>query len=124
MVLLLVLIGGATRLTESGLSITEWKPVTGVVPPLTHAAWEAEFSRYRQIPEYTELNAGMSLRQFKAIYLWEFAHRFWARLVGLALALPMVVFLWRGQLRGRLAWRVGGLLALTALQGALGWYMV
>jgi len=124
MVLLLVLIGGATRLTESGLSITEWKPVTGVIPPLGQRAWEAEFARYQQIPEYQQLNLGMSLAQFQVIYLWEFSHRLWARLVGLALALPLVVFLWRRELRGALAWRIGGILLLTGLQGAMGWYMV
>lgn len=124
MVLVLVLVGGATRLTESGLSITEWKPVTGVIPPLDEALWEAEFARYKQIPEYTELNAGMTLAQFKVIYLWEFAHRFWARLVGLALALPLAWFLWRRQLPAPMARRIGLILLLTALQGALGWYMV
>ncbi|MEZ4411421.1 MAG: COX15/CtaA family protein [Gemmatimonadales bacterium] len=124
MVLVLVLIGGATRLTESGLSITEWKPVTGVLPPLDRAAWEAEFTRYQQIPEYQQLNFGMSLAQFQVIYLWEFSHRLWARLVGLALALPLVFFLWRKELRGALAWRIGGILLLTGLQGAMGWYMV
>ncbi|TFG46668.1 MAG: heme A synthase [Gemmatimonadales bacterium] len=124
MVLVLVLIGGATRLTESGLSITEWKPVTGVLPPLDHAAWEAEFARYQQIPEYQQLNMGMTLAQFQVIYLWEFSHRLWARLVGLALALPLAFFLWRREVRGALAWRIGGILLLTGLQGAMGWYMV
>ena len=124
MVLLLVLIGGATRLTESGLSITEWKPVTGVVPPLDHASWEAEFARYQQIPEYQQLNIGMTLAEFQGIYLWEFTHRLWARLVGLALALPLAVFLWRREVRGPLGWRIGAILILTGLQGAMGWYMV
>jgi cytochrome c oxidase assembly protein subunit 15 len=123
-VLLLVLIGGATRLTESGLSITEWRPVTGVVPPLDRAAWEAEFARYRQIPEYQRLNRGMSLDQFQVIYLWEFTHRLWARLVGLAFALPFLFFLWRKELAGALARRLGALLVLLGLQGAMGWYMV
>ncbi len=124
MVLLLVVIGGATRLTESGLSITEWKPVTGVLPPLDRAAWEAEFARYQQIPEYRQLNAGMSLGEFQTIYLWEFTHRLWARLVGLALALPLAYFAWRREVRGLLAWQIGGILVLTGLQGAMGWYMV
>lgn len=124
MVVLLVVIGGATRLTESGLSITEWKPVTGVLPPLNRAAWEGEFARYQQIPEYQQLNRGMSLAQFQVIYLWEFTHRLWARLVGLAFALPLVVFLWRREVSGALAWRLGGLLVLLGLQGAMGWYMV
>ncbi|HQR17540.1 MAG TPA: COX15/CtaA family protein [Gemmatimonadales bacterium] len=124
MVVLLVVIGGATRLTESGLSITEWKPVTGVLPPLDRAAWDAEFARYQQIPEYQQFNRGMSLAQFQVIYLWEFTHRLWARLVGLAFALPLVVFLWRREVSGPLAWRLGGLLVLLGLQGAMGWYMV
>jgi cytochrome c oxidase assembly protein subunit 15 len=124
MVLLLVLIGGATRLTESGLSITEWKPITGVIPPLDRAAWEAEFARYQHIPEYRQLNARMSLAEFQVIYLWEFTHRLWARLVGLALAAPLAFFLWRREVRGPLAWRIGGILLLTGLQGAMGWYMV
>jgi cytochrome c oxidase assembly protein subunit 15 len=124
MVLLLVLIGGATRLTESGLSITEWKPVTGVLPPLDRAAWEAEFAHYRRIPEYQQLKRGMSLAQFQEIYLWEFTHRLWARLVGLAFAVPFLVFLWRRELGGALARRLAVLLLLTGLQGAMGWYMV
>lgn len=124
MVVVLIAIGGATRLTESGLSITEWKPVTGVVPPLSTAAWEAEFARYRQIPEYQQFNQGMTLEQFRVIYLWEFTHRLWARLVGLAFALPLAVFAWRGHLRGALARRLVFLLVLLGLQGAMGWYMV
>ncbi|HEX7917763.1 MAG TPA: COX15/CtaA family protein, partial [Gemmatimonadales bacterium] len=82
----LVVIGGVTRLTESGLSITEWKPVTGILPPLSHAAWEEEFTGYQQIPEYREKNAGMTLGQFQRIYFWEYLHRLWARLLGLAFA--------------------------------------
>lgn len=124
MVVVLIAIGGATRLTESGLSITEWKPVTGVVPPLGTAAWEAEFARYQQIPEYQQFNQGMTLAQFRVIYLWEFTHRLWARLVGLAFALPLAVFALRGVVRGALARRLGALLVLLALQGAMGWYMV
>jgi len=124
MVLLLVVIGGATRLTESGLSITEWKPVTGVFPPLDRASWEAEFQRYQQIPEYQQLKRGMSLAQFQTIYVWEFTHRLWARLVGLAFAVPFLVFLWRRELDGPLARRLAVILVLTGLQGAMGWYMV
>ena len=86
---LLVLIGGGTRLTESGLSITEWKPVTGVIPPLTDAAWTAEFDKYKQIPQYAQLNADMTLGGFKAIYWWEFLHRFWARFVGIVFVVPL-----------------------------------
>jgi len=124
MVLALVVIGGATRLTESGLSITEWKPVTGVIPPLDRAAWEAEFVRYQQIPQYQLLHRGMTLGEFQTIYLWEFMHRLWARLVGLAFAVPFLVFLWRRELDGPLTRRLGAILILTGLQGAMGWYMV
>lgn len=124
MVFLTVLIGGATRLTESGLSITEWKPVSGVVPPLTTADWQAEFAKYQQIPEYQQLKRGMTLSEFKGIFLWEFVHRVWARLVGVALFVPMVVFLLRGMLEPRIRGRLVGILVLTGLQGAMGWYMV
>ena len=95
MVLTLV-VGGATRLTESGLSIVEWKPVTGVLPPLSQDAWQAEFAKYQQIPQYRELNRGMSLDEFKAIYWWEWSHRLLARLVGAVFLLPFLFFLWRG----------------------------
>jgi len=124
MVLLTVVIGGITRLTESGLSITEWKPVSGVLPPLSASEWEAEFSRYRQIPEYRLHNSGMTLAGFKRIYLVEYVHRLWARLVGLAFAVPFLVFFARRMLDGPLARRLGLLLVLLALQGAMGWYMV
>lgn len=120
----IVLVGGATRLTESGLSITEWKPVTGIVPPHTPAQWAAEFEKYQRIPQYQRLNPGMSLDGFKAIYLWEFWHRIVARLAGLAFALPFAWFALRGRIprfaRGRIAW----LLALLGAQGAMGWWMV
>jgi cytochrome c oxidase assembly protein subunit 15 len=122
--LALVVIGGITRLTESGLSITQWKPVSGVVPPLSHAEWEGEFERYQQIPEYRAVHAGMTLGDFQRIYFWEYLHRLWARLLGLAFALPLAWFVVTRQVRGRLAWRLGALLVLIGLQGALGWYMV
>jgi cytochrome c oxidase assembly protein subunit 15 len=124
MVLLTVVIGGITRLTESGLSITEWRPVTGTFPPLTASDWEAEFSRYRQIPEYQLHKPGMTLAGFKRIYLVEYVHRLWARLVGLAFALPFLVFVARRMLSAPLARRLALLLILLALQGAMGWYMV
>ncbi len=124
MLVLLVIIGGVTRLTESGLSITEWKPVTGVVPPLTHEAWEGEFQRYQQIPEY-QLHAGtMTLGAFQRIYFWEYLHRLWARLLGAAFAFPLIWFVVRRQVRGALARRLATLLVLLGAQGALGWYMV
>jgi cytochrome c oxidase assembly protein subunit 15 len=124
MLLLVVVIGGVTRLTESGLSITEWAPVTGTLPPLSAAAWEAAFQAYQQIPEYQQLNRGMTLAEFKQIYFWEYLHRLWARLIGLAFAVPFAVFLARGGLPRRLVWRLTTLLLLTAGQGVLGWFMV
>ena len=124
MVALLVLIGGATRLTESGLSITEWKPVSGVVPPLSATAWAEEFSKYQQIPQYRLRNAGMTLGDFKTIFLWEYAHRLWARLVGVALLLPLMWYAVRRRLP-RAVWpRLVALLALLGAQGAMGWWMV
>jgi heme a synthase len=124
LVFAMVLVGGATRLTESGLSITEWRPVMGVVPPLGDAQWQAEFRHYQDIPQYRALNRGMSLDAFKAIYWWEWTHRLLGRLIGAAFLLPFLWFLWRGfigpGLRGRL-WLIFG---LGALQGAVGWWMV
>ena len=124
MLVALVVIGGVTRLTESGLSITEWKPVSGVLPPLSHAAWEAEFAKYQQIPEYREKNAGMTLGQFQRIFFWEYLHRLWARLLGLAFALPLAWFVVTKRVRGPLARRLALILVLIGAQGALGWYMV
>lgn len=120
----LVLIGGGTRLTESGLSITEWKPVSGVIPPLNDAAWQAEFDRYRQIPQYALMNRGMTLSQFKGIFWWEFIHRFWARFVGVVFVLPLAWFLARKRIPRDLIPRLAALGVLMALQGAMGWYMV
>ena len=124
LVFAIVLVGGATRLTESGLSITEWKPVTGVVPPHTPAQWAAEFEKYQRIPQYQLLNADMSLEAFKAIYLWEFWHRIVARLAGLAFALPFAWFAVRRRLPAFAMRRLALLLALLAAQGAMGWWMV
>ncbi len=121
---LLVLIGGGTRLTESGLSITEWKPVSGIVPPLTAQAWDDAFTRYKLIPQYAEMNAGMTVSSFKAIFLWEFIHRFWARFVGVIFALPLAVFWWRGMVPRALRGRLVTLLVLMGMQGFMGWYMV
>ena len=92
----MVLVGGATRLTESGLSITEWKPVTGVLPPLGEAAWQAEFDKYQTIPQFQHLNSGMTLAEFKTIFWWEWTHRLLGRLIGAAFLLPFLWFLWRG----------------------------
>ena len=122
----IVVVGGITRLTESGLSITEWKPVTGTLPPLSEAAWQAEFEQYKTIPEYTEINgpAGMTLAQYKDIYFWEWLHRLLARLIGLAFALPLAWFWVRRAIPDGYKPRLLALLALGGLQGAIGWWMV
>jgi cytochrome c oxidase assembly protein subunit 15 len=120
----MVLLGGVTRLTGSGLSITEWRPITGVIPPLTPEAWEEAFSRYRQIPQYMLLNAQMTLDGFKTIYLWEWGHRFFGRFIGLVFAIPCAVFLLTRQVWGRLAFSILGLGLLGGLQGLIGWIMV
>jgi cytochrome c oxidase assembly protein subunit 15 len=124
LIALMVLVGGATRLTESGLSIVEWKPVTGSVPPLSEAQWTEAFEAYKKIPQYRELNAGMSLSEFKEIYWWEWSHRFLGRFIGVAYLLPFLFFLWRGGLSGELKRRLWLLFALGGLQGAVGWWMV
>jgi len=124
LIALMVLVGGATRLTESGLSIVEWKPVTGSVPPLTEAAWTEAFEAYKKIPQYRELNAGMSLSEFKEIFWWEWSHRLLGRFIGMAYLLPFLFFLWRGGLSGELKRRLWLLFALGGLQGAVGWWMV
>ena len=109
LIAIMVLVGGATRLTESGLSIVEWKPVTGSVPPLSEAQWTEAFEAYKKIPQYRELNAGMSLSEFKEIFWWEWSHRFLGRFIGVAYLLPFLFFLWRGGLSGELKRRAGGL---------------
>lgn len=120
----MVIVGGATRLTDSGLSITEWRPVTGAVPPMSEAAWLAEFEKYKTIPEYEQVNYGMSLDQFKTIYWWEWGHRFLGRIIGIAFFAPFVFFVATRQARGALAFKLFGLFLLGGMQGALGWYMV
>lgn len=120
----LVVVGGATRLTESGLSITEWKPIHGVIPPIGEAEWQEEFVKYQQIPQYQEVNHGMSLDEFKVIFWWEWAHRILARGVGFVFALPMIFFWATGRLEPSVKPKVLGLLLLGGLQGALGWWMV
>lgn len=123
-VALMVIVGGATRLTGSGLAITEWRPVTGVIPPLSQAAWAAEFSRYQHIPQYKLVNLGMSLGQFKTLYWWEWTHRLLGRLVGLVFVVPFVVLASTRRLPRRLIWRCIAIFALGALQGLAGWWMV
>lgn len=120
----LFLVGGATRLTDSGLSITEWKPIHGVIPPLDEAEWQEEFDKYRQIPEYEQINKGMSLDAFKRIFWWEWAHRVLARGVGVLFALPLAFFWLTGRVERSLKPRLLGLFALGGLQGAVGWWMV
>jgi cytochrome c oxidase assembly protein subunit 15 len=119
-----LVVGGATRLTESGLSIVEWKPLTGVVPPLNEAAWQAEFDKYKLIPQFRELFPTMTLAQFETIYWWEWSHRLLARLVGAAFLLPFVWFLWRGWIEPGLRVRLWGIFGLGAALGAVGWWMV
>ena len=124
MLFALVLVGGATRLTDSGLSITEWKPIHGVIPPLNDAEWQEEFAKYQQIPEYAEINQGMSLEAFKRIFWWEWAHRILARGVGFVFALPLAFFWATRRIERGLGPKLVGLLALGGLQGAVGWWMV
>lgn len=124
LVFAMVVVGGITRLTESGLSITEWKPVSGAIPPLTESAWMEAFAKYRQIPEYQLVNKGMTLAQFKFIYLWEFIHRLLGRLIGVAFALPLAWFAAKRAIPEGYGWRLVALLALGGLQGAIGWWMV
>jgi heme a synthase len=124
LIFLMIVIGGITRLTLSGLSITEWDPIIGIIPPLTHAQWVAEFARYQRVPEYRALQFGMSLAQYKTIYFWEYAHRLLGRLIGLAFAVPLAWFWWRGRLPRRLAPALLAILGLGFAQGLLGWYMV
>jgi cytochrome c oxidase assembly protein subunit 15 len=120
----LFLVGGATRLTGSGLSITEWKPIHGVIPPIGQAEWEEEFAKYREIPQYEQLNKGMTLDAFKTIFWWEWAHRLLARGVGFLVAIPLAFFWLSGRLEGHLKPKLLGLLALGGLQGFIGWWMV
>jgi len=124
LVLAMIVVGGATRLTGSGLSITEWRPFMGAVPPLSEAAWLAEFEKYRAIPQYQLLNKGMSLGDFQFIYWWEWGHRQLGRFIGVAYMLPLAFFWLRGTLRGRLAIWLLALGALGGFQGAIGWIMV
>jgi cytochrome c oxidase assembly protein subunit 15 len=124
LIAIMVLVGGVTRLTESGLSIVEWKPVTGALPPLTEAQWAQAFEGYKAIPQYRELNAGMSLAEFKTIFWWEWSHRLLGRVIGAVYLLPFLFFLWRGVLNGELKRRLWMIFGLGALQGAVGWWMV
>lgn len=124
MIFATLVVGGATRLTESGLSIVEWRPVTGVLPPVSEAEWQAEFSKYQQIPQYKERNSGMSLSDFKTIYYWEWSHRVFARMTGAVFLLPFLFFLWRGWIPPRLKARLWVIFGAGAALGAVGWWMV
>ncbi len=124
MIVLNVAIGGITRLTESGLSITEWKPVSGALPPLSEAAWHVEFEKYQKISEYQLLNRGMDLAGFKRIFFWEWLHRNWGRLIGFVFIIPFMVFWRRGLLKGWLMRRTLWILLGGAIVASLGWFMV
>src|SRR5246500_2458540 len=124
LIALMVVVGGATRLTESGLSIVEWKPVAGALPPLSEAQWNAAFEAYKNIPQYAALNAGMNIAQFKTIFWWEWSHRLLGRVIGMVYLLPFLYFLWRGALGAELKRRLWAIFGLGALQGAVGWWMV
>ena len=120
----MVMVGGATRLTGSGLSIVEWKPISGMLPPLSVADWEAEFEKYKAIPQYQQLNRGMSLGEFKSIFWWEWAHRLLGRTIGIVFLLPFLWFLWNGWVGRGLRAGLWTIFGLGALQGAAGWWMV
>ena len=123
-ILLMIGVGGLTRLTRSGLSIVEWKPIAGVVPPLSEEQWNVEFEKYKQFPEYQKNNAHFELSDFKFIYFWEYGHRLLGRIIGLLFALPLLYFAIRGRIRGSLARKLVLALLLGGLQGFIGWYMV
>ncbi|NWK94161.1 heme A synthase [Sphingobium lactosutens] len=124
LVFCMVVVGGITRLTESGLSITQWKPISGAIPPLTHDQWMEAFRLYQQIPEYQQIKRGMTLGDFQFIFFWEWAHRLLGRLIGIAFALPLIWFAWKRAVPSGYGWRLAALLALGGLQGAIGWWMV
>jgi cytochrome c oxidase assembly protein subunit 15 len=124
MVFAMIVVGGITRLTHSGLSITEWQPIVGTLPPLSIDDWQIAFEKYKLTPEFREVNHGISLEDFKGIFWWEYFHRLLGRVIGAVFLLPMLWFWWRGRIDRPLAWRLAGIFVLGGLQGALGWYMV
>lgn len=124
LVFAIVVVGGVTRLTRSGLSIVEWQPILGTLPPMNQAQWLEAFAQYQLTPEYLKVNRGMSLEAFKGIFWWEYFHRLLGRLIGFAFLLPLLWFWWRGQIRRSLALKLAGIFVLGGLQGAMGWYMV
>ena len=124
LVFAMVVVGGITRLTESGLSIVRWEPVAGALPPLGEARWQAEFAAYRNSPQYQLINAGMTLADFKSIFFWEYVHRLLGRAIGLVFALPLLWFAWKQAIPKGYGWKLVGILALGGLQGGIGWWMV
>jgi heme a synthase len=124
LVFMMVVVGGVTRLTHSGLSIVEWQPIIGTLPPLTDSQWQDTFHKYQQTPEFEKVNFDMSLEKFKGIFWWEYFHRLLGRLIGGAFLLPFLYFLLRGRITGNLRWKMAGIFVLGGLQGAMGWYMV
>ena len=124
MVFAMVVVGGVTRLTHSGLSIVEWQPIVGTLPPLDDAAWEQTFDKYKQTPEFRLVNPNMTLDGFKGIFWWEYFHRLLGRTIGLVFFLPLLYFIARKYVDRALAWRLAGIFVLGGLQGAMGWYMV
>ncbi|MGH8864433.1 MAG: COX15/CtaA family protein [Burkholderiales bacterium] len=124
LVFLMVVVGGVTRLTHSGLSMVEWKPLVGAIPPLSQADWEEVFLKYQATPEYLRVNKGMALDEFKGIFWWEYFHRLIGRAIGIAFFLPFLYFLLRRKIDRPLALKLAGIFVLGGLQGALGWYMV
>jgi cytochrome c oxidase assembly protein subunit 15 len=124
LVFLMVVVGGITRLTESGLSMVRWEPVSGAIPPLDQAGWQAEFDAYRESPQYRQVNHGMTLADFKQIYFWEYVHRLLGRVIGIAFAIPFLWFAAKRAIPRRYGWRLAALLALGGLQGFVGWWMV
>lgn len=124
LIVAMIVIGGYTRLNNAGLSIVEWAPVTGTIPPLSAESWAAEFAKYQQSPEYQKINKGMTLEEFKEIYWPEYIHRLWGRLIGVAFIVPLLFFWWRGHLTQRQRLALLGIFALGGLQGLLGWLMV
>jgi cytochrome c oxidase assembly protein subunit 15 len=124
LVFLIVVVGGVTRLTRSGLSIVEWQPLIGAIPPLSQADWQALFAKYRETPEFRLVNFGMTLEGFKTIFWWEYVHRLLGRVIGVVFLLPFLGFLFSKKLAAPLVWKLGGIFVLGGLQGALGWFMV
>lgn len=123
-VFLMIVVGGITRLTHSGLSMVEWQPIVGTIPPMNEQQWQETFDKYRLTPEYQKVNFGMSMAEFRGIFWWEYFHRLLGRLIGLVFLIPYLVFLMRRQVSGPLAWKLLGIFILGGLQGGMGWFMV